>query len=85
MEDEHLLLFWNRQVLETQGQSLGWEDPMDRGAWRAAVPRVAKSPTGLRKRLSIIVTLARLNKYSAIEMCFGKVFMLGDWQFELPV
>ena len=58
---------------------------MDRGAWRAAVQRIAKSPTGLKKRLSIIVMLARLNKHTAIEMRFGKVFMLRDWQFELPV
>ena len=72
-------------VLETLCRLLGWEDPLDTGAWRAAVQRVAKSPTGLRKRLSIIVKLACLNKHAAIEMRFGKVFMLRDWQFELPV
>ena len=30
-------------VLETLGWLLGWEDPLDTGAWRAAVQRVAES------------------------------------------
>ena len=34
--------------MATHSSILAWKIPMDRGAWRAAVHGVAKSPTGLR-------------------------------------
>ena len=34
--------------MATHSSILAWKSPMDRGAWQAAVHRVAKSWTGLR-------------------------------------
>ena len=38
--------------MATHSSILAWRNPMDRGAWRAAVHRVTKSQTRL-KRLSV--------------------------------
>ena len=43
--------------MATHSSTLAWSIPMDRGAWRATFPRVAKSPTQLSEGASIYQSL----------------------------
>ena len=55
------LLGWEdplKKGMATHSSILAWRIPMDRGAWRAIVHRVAKSQTQL-KRLSTHTTIWR--------------------------